>query len=36
MSILTAEMWRVVQEQRLGFVAPVCPDSTPISPPRAP
>src|SRR5690349_9636748 len=29
MGILTADMKRVVEEQRLGFVATVCPDQTP-------
>ena len=29
MSILTEDMRRVVEEQRLGFVATVCPDGTP-------
>ena len=29
MGILTADMRRVVGEQRLGFVATVCPDGTP-------
>jgi predicted pyridoxine 5'-phosphate oxidase superfamily flavin-nucleotide-binding protein len=29
MGILTDDMKRVVREQRLGFVATVCPDGTP-------
>jgi len=29
MGILTADMKRVVEEQRLGVVATVCPDGTP-------
>jgi predicted pyridoxine 5'-phosphate oxidase superfamily flavin-nucleotide-binding protein len=32
--ILTADMKRVVEEQRLGFVATVCPDSTPNLSPK--
>lgn len=33
MPILTSDMRRVVREQRLGFVATVCPDGTPnVSP----
>ena len=33
MSVLTEDMKRVVREQRLGFVATVCPDGTPnVSP----
>ena len=33
MSVLTADMKRVVEHQRLGFVATVCPDGTPnVSP----
>src|SRR5262245_21085012 len=32
--ILTAEMKRVVEEQRLGFVATVCPDGTPNLSPK--
>ena len=33
MSILTDEMKQVVEQQRLGFVATVCPDGTPnVSP----
>ena len=33
MGILTDDMHRVVEEQRLGFVATVCPDGTPnVSP----
>jgi len=34
MGILTADMQRVVREQRLGFVATVCPDSTPNLSPK--
>jgi predicted pyridoxine 5'-phosphate oxidase superfamily flavin-nucleotide-binding protein len=34
MAILTAEMQRVVGEQRLGFVATVCPDGTPNLSPK--
>src|SRR5579875_3879592 len=29
MGVLTADMKRVVSEQRLGFIATVCPDGTP-------
>src|SRR5262245_23943959 len=33
MGVLTADMKRVVEEQRLGFFATVCPDGTPnVSP----
>jgi uncharacterized protein len=32
--ILTADMQRVVEEQRLGFVATVCPDGTPNLSPK--
>ena len=32
--ILTEEMQRVVREQRLGFVATVCPDGTPNLSPK--
>jgi predicted pyridoxine 5'-phosphate oxidase superfamily flavin-nucleotide-binding protein len=32
--VLTAEMRRVVDEQRLGFVATVCPDGTPNLSPK--
>lgn len=32
--ILTADMRRVVEEQRLGFVATVCPDGTPNLSPK--
>jgi len=32
--ILTADMKRVVEEQRLGFVATVCPDGTPNLSPK--
>jgi len=31
---LTADMKRVVEEQRLGFVATVCPDGTPSLSPK--
>ena len=34
MGILTAEMRRVVGEQRLGFAATVCPDGTPNLSPK--
>lgn len=34
MSILTADMQRVVREQRLGFVATVCADGTPNLSPK--
>src|SRR5437762_7820366 len=34
MSILTEDMRRVVHEQRLGFVATVCPDGTPNLSPK--
>jgi uncharacterized protein len=34
MSVLTADMRRVVEEQRLGFVATVCPDGTPNLSPK--
>ena len=34
MGILTADMKRVVAEQRLGFVATVCPDGTPNLSPK--
>jgi predicted pyridoxine 5'-phosphate oxidase superfamily flavin-nucleotide-binding protein len=34
MGILTAEMQRVVREQRLGFIATVCPDHTPNLSPK--
>jgi hypothetical protein len=34
MGILTDEMKRVVDEQRLGFVATVCPDGTPNLSPK--
>lgn len=34
MGILTNEMKRVVREQRLGFVATVCPDGTPNLSPK--
>jgi predicted pyridoxine 5'-phosphate oxidase superfamily flavin-nucleotide-binding protein len=32
--LLTADMKRVVEEQRLGFVATVCPDDTPNLSPK--
>ena len=32
--ILTEDMKRVVSEQRLGFVATVCPDGTPSLSPK--
>ncbi len=32
--ILTADMKRIVEEQRLGFVATVCPDGTPNLSPK--
>jgi len=34
MALLTADMKRVVEEQRLGFVATVCPDGTPNLSPK--
>src|SRR5215217_4524985 len=34
MAILTQEMKRVIGEQRLGFVATVCPDGTPNLSPK--
>ena len=34
MGVLTADMKRVVTEQRLGFVATVCPDGTPNLSPK--
>ena len=34
MSILTEDMQRVVSEQRLGFIATVCPDGTPNLSPK--
>ncbi len=34
MPILTADMKRIVDEQRLGFVATVCPDGTPNLSPK--
>jgi predicted pyridoxine 5'-phosphate oxidase superfamily flavin-nucleotide-binding protein len=34
MGILTADMKRIVGEQRLGFVATVCPDGTPNLSPK--
>ncbi len=35
MGTLTADMVRVVREQRLGYVATVCPDGTPYLSPKA-
>ena len=34
MSLITADMRRVVEQQRLGFVATVCPDGTPNLSPK--
>src|SRR5215510_14153769 len=34
MGILTPDMKRIVEEQRLGFVATVCPDGTPNLSPK--
>src|SRR5262247_4173637 len=34
MGLLTVDMKRVVEEQRLGFVATVCPDGTPNLSPK--
>jgi len=34
MAILTEDMQRVIREQRLGFVATVCPDGTPNLSPK--
>src|SRR3954454_18917491 len=34
MGILTSDMQRVVREQRLGYVATVCPDGTPNLSPK--
>jgi predicted pyridoxine 5'-phosphate oxidase superfamily flavin-nucleotide-binding protein len=34
MGILTNDMKRVVEQQRLGFVATVCPDGTPNLSPK--
>jgi len=34
MAILTGDMKRIVEEQRLGFVATVCPDGTPNLSPK--
>lgn len=34
MGVLTEEMQRVVREQRLGFIATVCPDGTPNFSPK--
>jgi len=34
MGILTADMKRIVEEQRLGYVATVCPDGTPNLSPK--
>ena len=35
MGILTEDMKRVVQEQRIGYIATVCPDGTPNVSPKA-
>ena len=35
MSVLTEDMKRVVREQRLGYIATVCPDGTPNLSPKA-
>ena len=35
MSILTDDMKRVIREQRLGYIATVCPDGTPNLSPKA-
>ena len=35
MSVLNDDMKRVVREQRLGYIATVCPDSTPNLSPKA-
>jgi len=35
MSVLTEDMKRVVREQRLGYIASVCPDGTPNLSPKA-
>jgi predicted pyridoxine 5'-phosphate oxidase superfamily flavin-nucleotide-binding protein len=34
MGLISADMKRVVEEQRLGFVATVCPDGTPNLSPK--
>src|SRR5215510_4838231 len=34
MGVLSADMKRVVEQQRLGFVATVCPDGTPNLSPK--
>jgi predicted pyridoxine 5'-phosphate oxidase superfamily flavin-nucleotide-binding protein len=34
MSLISADMKRIVEEQRLGFVATVCPDGTPNLSPK--
>jgi predicted pyridoxine 5'-phosphate oxidase superfamily flavin-nucleotide-binding protein len=34
MGLITADMKRIVEEQRLGFVATVCPDGTPNLSPK--
>ena len=34
MGILTEDMQRVVSEQRLGFIATVCPDGSPNLSPK--
>jgi hypothetical protein len=36
MGILTDDMKRVVREQKLGFIATVCPDGTPNLSPQNP
>jgi len=36
MTTLTPDMKRIVAEQKLGFVATVCPDGTPNVSPKAP
>ena len=35
MGVLTDDMKRVVREQRLGYIATVCPDGTPNLSPKA-
>ena len=34
MGVISADMKRIVEEQRLGFVATVCPDGTPNLSPK--
>jgi len=34
MGVLTEDMKRVVREQRLGYIATVCPDGTPNLSPK--